>query len=73
MSKMNELSIEEQEAAYEEYVEEQRKELATAAVEDYKVGLLRKIDVELSWKTTDEAFRAGIEWVRDQILENGRI
>jgi hypothetical protein len=73
MSKMNELSIDEQETAYAEYVEEQHREIGTAAVEAYKAELLRKMSIELSWKTTDEAFRAGIEWVRDQVLETGRI
>lgn len=73
MSKMNELSIDEQETAYAEYVESLNEELRSAAVNEYKKELLRKIDLELSWKTTDEAFRAGIEWVRDQILETGRI
>jgi len=71
MSKMNELSVDYD--AIEAYEESERQKLRDEGIAEYKNELLQKIDVELSWKNTHEAFRAGIEWVKDQILENGRV
>jgi hypothetical protein len=71
MSKMNELSVDYD--AIEAHEESERQKLRDEGIAEYKNELLQKLDVELSWKNTHEAFRAGIEWVKDQILENGRI
>lgn len=46
MSKMNELSIAEQESAYEEYVEEQRQELRREGAEEMRIEILRAINEE---------------------------
>ena len=47
MSKMNQLSIEEQEAAYDSYVEEQRQELRKEGAEELRKDILRQIDEEM--------------------------
>lgn len=44
MSRMNEMSIDEQETAYAEYVEEQRQELRKEGAEELRKGILRELD-----------------------------
>lgn len=47
MSKMNELSLEEQYAAYEQYIEEQRQELRREGAEELRAEILREIEAQL--------------------------
>lgn len=47
MSKMNELSLQEQEAAWDEYVESQRQELRKEGAEELRQDILREIDHEI--------------------------
>lgn len=47
MSKMNELSLEEQEQAYEAYVEAQRQDLRLEGAEELRQDILREIDKEM--------------------------
>ena len=44
MSKMNEMSIDEQETAYSEYVEEQRQELRKEGAEELRQTILRELN-----------------------------
>jgi hypothetical protein len=46
MAKMNELSIAEQEALYEEYVESQREELRKEGAEELRIEILRELEVQ---------------------------
>lgn len=51
MSKMNQLSIDAQEAAYEEYVEEQRQALRKEGAEELRKDILRELNelVKKAW------------------------
>lgn len=44
MSKMNELSIDDMENAYEEHIEEQRKELRKDGAEELRQSILHELD-----------------------------
>jgi hypothetical protein len=44
MSRMNEMSIDEQETVYAEYVEEQRQELRKEGAEELRKDILRELD-----------------------------
>lgn len=52
---MNELSIAEQEAAYEEYIESQRQELREEGAEELRIDILRELDLQVSKAWTQEA------------------
>jgi hypothetical protein len=60
MGKMNELSLQEQEALYEEYLESQKEELRAEGAEELRLEILRELKVQKSRAVTSpQAF--GIE------------
>ena len=63
MSKMNELSIDEQENAYAEHVEEQRQELRKEGAEELRQSVLRELEdlKRTSWTSQERiAYNAAI-------------
>lgn len=60
MSKMNELSIEAQEALYDQYIEEQREELRKEGAEELRHEITRELK-EQSLRAWDKQIRHGIE------------
>lgn len=46
MSKMNELSLEQQEASYELFIEAQRNELRQEGAEEMRIEIIRALDAE---------------------------
>lgn len=60
MGKMNELSMAEQEALYDEYVEFQREELRKEGAEELRIEILRELKLQ-SLKAFTEQHRLGIE------------
>lgn len=59
MSKMNQLSIEEQEAAYDSYVEEQRQELRKEGAEELRNDIMRELEYSIAG-ATDDGVRYGL-------------
>jgi hypothetical protein len=53
MSKMNELSIEEQEEHYAEYVESLNQEFRKEGAEELRTSILRELQLSLSMATDD--------------------
>lgn len=60
MSKMNELSIEQQEASYEMFIESQRDELRSEGAEEMRIEILRAIDAEML-KVWDKQQKFGLQ------------
>jgi hypothetical protein len=54
MSKMNALSIDAQESAYEQYIESQREELRQEGAEELRVDILRSLEVLVSKSWTSQ-------------------
>lgn len=55
MSKMNELSIEQQEASYELFIEAQRDELRREGAEEMRIEIVRELDVQIRKAWTKDA------------------
>lgn len=60
MSKMNELSIEAQEALYDQYIEDQREELRKEGADELRNEILRELKYQ-SLRAWDTQTRHGIE------------
>jgi hypothetical protein len=60
MSKMNELSLEQQEASYELFIEAQRDELRSEGAEEMRIEILRAIDAEMI-KVWDKQQKFGLQ------------
>lgn len=60
MSKMNELSLEAQEASYEMFIESQRDELRSEGAEEMRIEILRAIDAEML-KVWDKQQKFGLQ------------
>jgi hypothetical protein len=63
----------EQLEAYDNYIEELNEQLRTEGAEELRVEIIRMIDAELAWKTQDEGFRGGLQWVLDKLEGKERI
>jgi hypothetical protein len=66
-------SEQEKQEAYELYMESLNNELRIEGAEELRLDIIRMIDAELSWKTQDEGFRGGLEWVLDKLEGRDRI
>lgn len=60
MSKMNELSLEQQEASYEMFIESQRDDLRSEGAEEMRIEILRAIDAEML-KVWDSQQKFGLQ------------
>ncbi len=58
---------------YEAHLESQRQDLRDEGAAELRIELIRMIDVELSWKTQDEGFRGGLQWMKDKLEGKDRI
>jgi hypothetical protein len=64
MAKMNELSLAEQEALYDEFVEAQKEELRKEGAEELRIEILRELEVQKSRAVTSpQAFGLQIAMV----------
>jgi hypothetical protein len=70
---MNEAWLDSNEAAYEEYIESEREALRFQGADDYRQELIELIETELRWKTQDEGFVGGLQWVLDKLHGVDRI
>ncbi len=70
---MNNLTQEEMDEAMTSYEQHKIEGIYTDAREEYRVELLQMINTELSWKTQDEGFIAGLQWVKDKLSGVDRI
>ena len=69
----NEMTELEQDEAYAAYIESEKQELRDEGAAELRIDLIRMIDAELSWKTQDEGFRGGLQWMKDKLEGKDRI
>lgn len=72
MSKMNELSIDEQEELYAEYVEDQRNELRAEGAAEMRNSILAELRVEQGWHKHDgseseQVWYYALQWAIDKV------